>query len=126
MNLDALQTNVLNYAHIALEATKQFTATATQYAQQLNAQFITPAVAKITEIAKAIFQLVRHAIQTRSPMPFAIATALFFTGIIAFKIADSKAYDECRWSKTAWKVAGVASFVAATLASSIGIAAFMV
>src|SRR5262249_18522422 len=82
--------------------------------------YVIPASEKISAIALISFNQLEKMMLLGPEKIFSIAGGLLLASIIAFKIADRKAYEEDMIAKTAWKTLGVASFISSTALISVG------
>ena len=85
-----------------------------------------PTIEKLSTLAMIAFNHSKQLLRTQPGAVFALAGGLLFVGVTAFKIADRKAYEDDRFARTAWKTAGIATFVAATALTSVGMFAALV
>lgn len=88
--------------------------------KQTYAVYAGPTIEKLSTLAMIAFNYARQALRTQPSAVFALAGGLLFVGVTAFKIADRKAYEDDVFARTAWKTAGIATFVAATALTSFG------
>lgn len=85
--------------------------------------YVIPAAQKLYELAVSSLYALGRMIKNGPGAILVIATALFATGIAAFKMADREAYEDNLLAQTAWKTLGVTAFISATAFTSLGIAA---
>ncbi len=85
---------------------------------------IIPALKKIAEAIAALAVTIFTYAQAVPLYPCILGATLFAVGIVAFICADRA--DEDSWKRVAWKIVGVAFFVAGTAAIVLGIAAYVV
>ena len=79
-----------------------------------------PTMEKLSSLAMITFNYSKQLLRTQPGAVFALAGGLLLIGVTAFKIADRKAYEDDMFARTAWKTAGIATFVAATALTSFG------
>lgn len=82
--------------------------------------YAAPTIEKLSTLAMISFNYSRQVLRTQPVAAFALSGGLLFIGITAFKIADRKAYEDDMFARTAWKTAGIATFIAATALTSFG------
>lgn len=119
MGIQEITGKTVQFAIETAESTKNFVL----WGARSVAALIPPGAAKVKEIAAKTWQLFESLIKTGPVGIFALSAVLFTAGIAAFKLADRKAYEDETVAKALWKSAGIAAFIAATVFTSVGMAA---
>ena len=123
MNIQTAANKMIHGAQDVIDAASHFIVWAGHEIRLISSNYVAPALKKLWAGAMKVAHFVQNLVKAGPKIPFGIATALFLTGVMAFKMVDRKANEDDVVVKTAWKVLGIAAFVGATLATSIGIAA---
>lgn len=125
MNIQSVTNEIISSAEVILEAINTFVSWAGHKIRLLTSSYVMPAFQKLWACTLNVANTVKDIIKAGPKTPFGCATAFFLTGIVAFKLADRKAYEDAALAKTALKALGIAAFISATLSTSIGIAALV-
>lgn len=121
MDMESITVRLTAFADHAYEASKAGISWCGCKAKAGYAQYAIPAMEKISTLAIVCFNQLQKLMLAGPGKIFALAGAVLFLSITAFKIADRKAYEEDTFARTAWKTAGITAFIGSTALTSLGI-----
>lgn len=126
MNIQTAANKIIHGAQDVIDATGYYIIWVGHEIRLLSSNYVVPALKKLWSGAMKAAHFVQNLVKAGPKIPLGIAAGLFLTGVMAFKMVDRKANEDDVIAKTAWKALGIAAFVGATLATSIGIAAICI
>lgn len=121
MNIKTHFTSTSQFSAQASEVTRNAGIWIGTHASAGYHRYLLPTSSKIQSVALYALQALGKFLE-KGPTPvLTLAGSLFFVGIVAFKVADKKAYEDNTLLKGIWKTLGVTSFIFATAATTCAI-----